>query len=58
MYYAPSPAMTDLHENFIQYWGPISGFTAEQEQTLRDGGYYSVLAKPGLRILAINSNYA
>ena len=46
-----------LHKAFIDYWGPLAGFGEEQINTVRDGGYYTVLLRPGLRILSWNSNF-
>ena len=42
---------------FVQSWGPLAGWEEEQIPTFNDAGYYTQLIRPGLRILAWNSNY-
>ena len=45
-----------LHQAFNEYWGPLAGFEEEQINSMNDGGYYTTLLRPGLRILSWNSN--
>jgi len=42
----------DIAEQFKE-WLPDE----EQQRTLRDAGYYSVLAREGLRVISVNTNY-
>ena len=57
MYFAPRAEVQELHQDFIETWGQLAGWTQEQIDTFRDAGYYTQVIRPGLRILAWNSNY-
>ena len=47
----------DMANAFAEGWTEIAGFSEEQQETMRAGGYYTTLALPGLRILSYNGNY-
>ena len=47
----------EFNEGFTEWWKGVSRFTPEQEATIRKGAYYTILARPGLRILTYNSQY-
>lgn len=57
MYFAEDQVTQEIHEVFLNAYTDLSNFTADQEETIRTAGYYTTLVKPGLRILAYNSNY-
>ena len=42
---------------FTKMWHQLAGFDSEANSTWRELSYYTVLHRPGLRILSINSNY-
>ena len=42
---------------FAEEWEGVAGWGEEQKETMRAGGYYSMLVQPGLRLLSFNTNY-
>ena len=44
-----------LYDEAARQWA--SWLPAEVSETIRYGGYYTTLAKPGLRIVSMNMNY-
>ena len=57
LYYLPRPEIQELNKELARYWRDLSGFGEEQMRTFEEAGYYSVLARPGLRVLTWNTNY-
>ncbi|XP_022899980.2 sphingomyelin phosphodiesterase-like [Onthophagus taurus] len=58
--YAP-PSVTDetvssqwLYDDTAELWG--QDLTEEAKETVRRGGFYSVLVRPGFRVISINGN--
>lgn len=57
MYYPKHEDTQTLHETFISAYGSLAGFQEEQLNTVRHAGYYTSLVRPGLRVLALNTNF-
>lgn len=45
-----------LYKSADRLWIKL-GLPAEVSSTIQHGGYYTVLARPGFRIVSINTNY-
>ncbi|ELU16409.1 hypothetical protein CAPTEDRAFT_213629 [Capitella teleta] len=58
LYYIDRPEIQELNTEMARYWEDLSGFTEEQLDTMAAAGYYSILVRPGLRVMNWNSNYA
>lgn len=50
-------AMAWLYTKLAELWGPDLGWDEAALETLRIGGYYSVLAAPDLTVISLNTNY-
>ena len=46
-----------MTSDFAEMWTDVAGFGPEQQETMRTGGYYSIEALPGLRVISFNTNY-
>ena len=57
LYYKPRPEIQEYNREVAKYYQDLSGFGEEQMETFHDAAYYSVLARPGLRVMGWNSNY-
>ncbi|ELU13803.1 hypothetical protein CAPTEDRAFT_222101 [Capitella teleta] len=57
LYYKGLNATVSMTNRFTELWSPLSEFTEDQEQTMREGGYYSISPMEGLRLINFNSNY-
>ena len=44
-------------ELFTDLWKDVAKFEEEQIETMLAAGYFSVEARPGLRIISYNGNY-
>ena len=44
-------------DEFAEMWVDVAGFTEEQQDTMRAGGYYTIPLLPGLRLLSFNTNF-
>ncbi|KAG5672940.1 hypothetical protein PVAND_003027 [Polypedilum vanderplanki] len=51
---APSYSTQWLYDHVVDLWK--NTLTNDSLQTVKDGGYYTELIKPGLRIIALNNN--
>lgn len=57
LYYIDRPETQELNREFFRAWQPLAKWTAAQEETILYAGYYTMLARPGLRILSFNTNF-
>ena len=57
LYYPPLAETQIFLTEFIKYWEDKADFGEEQKETLARNAYYSMLQRPGLRVLAYNTNY-
>jgi hypothetical protein len=57
LYYPPMEETQYFNEQFFSLWGSLGGLGEEQEATILRSGYFSILAKPGLRVISYNTNY-
>ena len=46
-----------MNEEFVDMWSNLANFTVASEESMKAGGYYTELIRPGLRILSFNTNY-
>lgn len=47
----------ELNRNLTEIWAPLSNWTDEAVETMSIAGYYVMEIQPGLKVMAINSNY-
>ena len=57
MYFMERPETQELNTVWGKVWTEAAGFGPEQNTTIHMSGYYTTLVRPGLRIVAYNSNY-
>lgn len=48
-------AVTWLYDEVVQEWAKL--LPESSRATIMHGGFYSVLLKPGFRLISVNTNY-
>ena len=46
-----------MNRNLTEMYASLSNWTQEAEDTMEVAGYYVMEVEPGLKVMAINSNY-
>jgi hypothetical protein len=46
-----------MNSAFAALWADFADFSDEQKDTMVEAGYYSILAREGVRIISFNTNY-
>ena len=46
-----------MNQVFVDWWGPLAQFEADNEETMLASGYFAKEAKPGLIVVSFNNIY-